>query len=84
MTSYYRSLIKLLLITAAISTGIAFSAFSISKSSQPTAQSSTAIKSPLQGKIAKEINMLTPGHKHFNRRFVQKVLNAKNAKQEAA
>ena len=82
MTSINKIKIKLMLIITLIISGIAFSAFSISKNTQVTEANNKPLISTYQRKINREINMLIPGHKHFNHRFINKILTDSNANLE--
>jgi predicted nicotinamide N-methyase len=84
MTSLNRSLINFFLIIALIATSLAFSALSISKSIQAKAVNSKLITANYQRKLEREVNMLTPGDKYFNRRFVKKILTSSKTKAGAA
>lgn len=84
MTSFNRSLINFFLIIAVIATSLAFSALSISQSTQAKTVNSKLITANYQRKLEREVNMLTPGHKHFNRRFVQQILTSSKTKAGAA
>lgn len=87
MTSIYKEIIKVLLVSLAITAGIGLSVFSTVKESQASSNSLTKAsvksdnkkqpyqpKSQYEKKVHTELSMLMPGNKQFNPRFLNFVL----------